>query len=253
MDTFDFQAFFVFTLLPLVVTLALERFFIYKLGQSPALQAWCSKRRWLEPNMISLARCFMGFGSVLIYHYVGKVWGLYFFGFWIISDITDGSLARILNKKSSEGEVMDPLSDKFLYFPPLFYAAFLSYLSLNLVLLYLLSDAFGQIIRHFPFVKARHANLFGKGKTFLTTVLLCFIFLQDSYAEKMLFDINDLAVDHDHHTLSEQLSVSFDSELLVRQYFEPLQLSMRFGRHSALFFRLSFAVHLFARVCWPDS
>jgi len=93
-----------------------------------------------------------------------------FFTFWMITDITDGDIARKCDLHTEEGESIDPFSDKLMYSPMLIYMAWRGWLDPVLVSLFLAFDVTGQISRRFTKVKA--ANLFGKAKTFLVVVLL---------------------------------------------------------------------------------
>jgi len=102
-----------------------------------------------------------------------------FFAFWMITDITDGTIARHFQLETKEGESIDPLSDKLLLFPPLLYLAYLDYIPLYLVLIFLLFDAIGTLSRFF--IENKAANLFGKAKTFLAVVTLVFVALQQIY------------------------------------------------------------------------
>jgi CDP-diacylglycerol--serine O-phosphatidyltransferase len=93
-----------------------------------------------------------------------------FFTFWMITDITDGDIARKCDLHTEEGESIDPFSDKMMYSPMLIYMVWRGWLDPVLVSLFLAFDVTGQISRRFTKVKA--ANLFGKAKTFLVVVLL---------------------------------------------------------------------------------
>jgi len=88
----------------------------------------------------------------------------------MITDITDGDIARKCDLHTEEGESIDPFSDKLMYSPMLIYMAWRGWLDPVLVTLFLAFDVTGQISRRFTKVKA--ANLFGKAKTFLVVVLL---------------------------------------------------------------------------------
>ncbi|MBE9533972.1 MAG: CDP-alcohol phosphatidyltransferase family protein, partial [Proteobacteria bacterium] len=90
--------------------------------------------------------------------------------FWMITDITDGDIARKCDLQTEEGESIDPFSDKLMYSPMLIYMVWRGWLDPVLVSLFLAFDVTGQISRRFTKVKA--ANLFGKAKTFLVVVLL---------------------------------------------------------------------------------
>ena len=51
-----------------------------------------------------------------------------FFTFWMITDITDGDIARKCDLHTEEGETIDPLSDKLMYLPMLVYLAWRGWL-----------------------------------------------------------------------------------------------------------------------------
>jgi CDP-diacylglycerol---serine O-phosphatidyltransferase len=178
------------SILPLGTMFALERFTLHLLSKTPERRAWVRSKPWLHPNFISRCRMPMGVVSVLLYHtgnwletgISDSLWhhlAVLWFGFWMITDITDGTIARRFNLGSPEGEGIDPLSDKLLVFPPLFYFSWLGLIPLYLVLAMLLFDAIGTISRFFLTNKA--ANLFGKAKMFLVTMTLVLITLQQIY------------------------------------------------------------------------
>jgi CDP-diacylglycerol--serine O-phosphatidyltransferase len=112
----------------------------------------------------------MGFVSVALLHMGYPRLCFLFFTFWMITDITDGDIARKCDLHTEEGATIDPLSDKLMYAPMLVYLAWAGALSPVLVTLFLLFDIIGQASRRFITVKA--ANLFGKAKTFMVVVLL---------------------------------------------------------------------------------
>lgn len=156
--------------LPVLLMLGAERLAVNRLLRTPRQIAWVRRHVWLHPNSISRARYPMGFVSVLLLHLGFPRLCFLFFTFWMITDITDGDIARKCDLHTEEGETIDPLSDKLMYLPMLVYMAWLGWLDPVLVGLFLLFDIIGQISRRFAKVKA--ANLFGKAKTFLVVVLL---------------------------------------------------------------------------------
>lgn len=156
--------------LPVLLMLGAERLAVNRLLRTPRQIAWVRRHVWLHPNSISRARYPMGFVSVLLLHLGFPRLCFLFFTFWMITDITDGDIARKCDLHTEEGETIDPLSDKLMYLPMLVYMAWLGWLDPVLVGLFLLFDITGQISRRFAKVKA--ANLFGKAKTFLVVVLL---------------------------------------------------------------------------------
>ncbi len=178
------------TILPITLMFLLERFTLFRLARDPGGREWVRSKFWLHPNFISRCRYPMGAISVALYHTgtllhptdPANCWhhaGVLCFSFWMITDITDGTIARRFQLDSPEGESIDPLSDKLLIFPPLIYFAFYGLIPLYLVLIFLMFDIIGTFSRFFITNKA--ANLFGKAKTFLGTTTLVLLTLQQIY------------------------------------------------------------------------
>ena len=156
--------------LPVLLMLGAERFAVSRFMRTPAQIAWVRAHVWLHPNSISRARYPMGIISVILLHLGFPRSCFLFFTFWMITDITDGDIARRCDLYTKEGESIDPLSDKLMYMPMLVYLAWTGWFDPLLVGLFLLFDVVGQTSRYFLPIKA--ANLFGKAKTFLVVVLL---------------------------------------------------------------------------------
>ncbi len=156
--------------IPVFLMLGAERFVVIRFLRTPQQIAWVRAHFWLHPNSISRARYPMGFVSVALLYMGFPRLCFLFFTLWMITDITDGDIARKCDLHTEEGESIDPFSDKLMYFPMLAYMAWLGWLNPVLVGLFLIFDVIGQVSRHFSKVKA--ANLFGKAKTFLVVVLL---------------------------------------------------------------------------------
>ena len=156
--------------IPVLLMLGLERFAVVHFLRTPKQIAWVRSRSWLHPNAISRARYPMGFISVMFLHMGYPRLCFLFFTFWMITDITDGDIARKCDLHTEEGESIDPFSDKLMYSPMLVYLAWQGWLDPVLVTLFLAFDIIGQVSRRFSKIKA--ANLFGKAKTFLVVVLL---------------------------------------------------------------------------------
>lgn len=165
--------------LPVLLMLGAERYAVTRFLRTPRQIAWVRGHWWLHPNAISRARYPMGFLSVLMLHLGYPRLCFLFFTFWMISDITDGEIARRCDLHSEEGETIDPFSDKLMYSPMLVYMAWTGWLSPVLVGLFLLFDITGQVSR--KFIKVKAANLFGKAKTFLVVVLLIVVGLEWIY------------------------------------------------------------------------
>jgi len=156
--------------IPVLLMLGAERYAVIRFLRTPQQIAWVRSHSWLHPNAISRARYPMGFLSVMFLHMGYPRLCFLFFTFWMITDITDGDIARKCDLQTEEGESIDPFSDKLMYSPMLIYMVWRGWLDPVLVSLFLVFDATGQISRRFTKVKA--ANLFGKAKTFLVVVLL---------------------------------------------------------------------------------
>jgi CDP-diacylglycerol--serine O-phosphatidyltransferase len=153
----------------------LSMFFVERFCVSYFLrtEAQCERVRqnwFLHPNSISMYRYPMGFLSVLLYHYGYHFTAVWFFAFWMITDLTDGDIARRCNLSTSRGESLDPLSDKLMYTPPLIYMSWKGLLVPEAVAFFIVFDVIGQFSR--LFIKRKAANLFGKAKTFLVVILL---------------------------------------------------------------------------------
>ena len=178
------------SIMPVALMFIAERYTLHRLSHSDAGQKFVRSKFWLHPNFISRCRYPMGVVSILIYHLGSvvstagtvSVWhhiSILFWAFWMITDITDGTIARHFDLQTKEGESIDPLSDKLLLFPPLLYFAFYEFIPLYLVLIFLFFDAIGTLSRFF--IKNKAANLFGKAKTFLAAVTLILITMQQIY------------------------------------------------------------------------
>lgn len=165
--------------IPVLLMLGAERYAVIRFLRTPQQIAWVRAHFWLHPNSISRARYPMGFISVAMLHMDFPRTCFLFFTFWMITDITDGEIARRCDLHTLEGESIDPFSDKLMYSPMLVYMVWSGWLDPVLVGLFLAFDVIGQISRRFSKVKA--ANLFGKAKTFLVVVLLIVVGLELIY------------------------------------------------------------------------
>ncbi|NQU63341.1 MAG: CDP-alcohol phosphatidyltransferase family protein [SAR324 cluster bacterium] len=186
------------SILPILLLFCIERITLFSLSRISGGRAWVRSKFWLRPNFISRCRYPMGVVSVLLYH--TGTWlhplnptngwhhaGVLYFAFWMISDITDGTIARLFQLGSEEGESIDPLSDKLLLFPPLLYFAYFDLIPMYLVLIFLLFDIIGTLSRFFIVNKA--ANLFGKAKMFLGTLTLVLVAQQQIYYPGEIWNI----------------------------------------------------------------
>ncbi len=165
--------------LPVLFMVAAERFAVSRFLRTPGQIAWVRSHSWLHPNAISRTRYPMGFVSVLLLHLGMPKFSFLFFTLWMITDITDGDIARKCDLYTVEGETIDPFSDKLMYSPMLVYLSWRGWLDPLLVGFFLTFDITGQLSRRF--IKVKAANLFGKAKTFLVVVLLIVVGLEWIY------------------------------------------------------------------------
>lgn len=141
------------------------------------------RRFWLlSPNGLSVMRLPMGFLSILMASQGWWILATLWFSFWMITDMTDGTIARNCDMVTETGKWLDPLSDKFMYFPALLYFSLghvcdfgLTILPFWLVMTFVVLDTLGQCSRFW--VAKTAANSFGKAKTALVTVLLSLLSL----------------------------------------------------------------------------
>ena len=157
--------------------LVLERTLVLTLTRDLNCQNFIRHHFWLHPNGISCLRIPQGFIAIWIVSTGHWGWGILWFAFWMITDLTDGTIARNCDLSTATGEWLDPLADKCMTFPPLFYLALGSspnvvspHLPIGWVTLYCALDVVGQFSR--LFCKKKAANSFGKAKTALVTILI---------------------------------------------------------------------------------
>jgi len=201
------------SILPIGLMLLVERYILHRLACSDRGQRFVRSTFWLHPNFISRCRYPMGIISILIYHAGGvippagnaSVWhhvSFLFWCFWMITDITDGKIARDFDLATKKGESIDPLSDKLLIFPPFLYFAIMGFIPMYLVAIFLFFDTIGTLSRYF--IKDKAANLFGKAKTFMAVISLVLIIMQQIYYPGEIWDISLV-------TLSAAVFLSFCS------------------------------------------
>ncbi len=164
---------------PVVMMFLCERIAVVSMLRTKKQCDRVRRNKWLHPNAISLYRLPMGLVSIFIYHLGYIEVAIFFFSFWMITDLTDGDIARRCNLHTVAGETLDPLSDKAMYMPPMVYLSYMGLMSPLLVTLFIISDVVGQLSRFF--IKHKAANLFGKAKTFLVVVLLALTMLDQLY------------------------------------------------------------------------
>ena len=159
--------------------LLVERITITALCKNPTSREFLRKNTLFHPNTISLMRIPQGIISVIFAYYGNWSAATLWFAVWMISDLTDGTIARHCQLESETGKWLDPLSDKCMTIPPLLFFCISSNVQLRLdpwiVGLYILTEIIGQSSRLFS--KKKAANLFGKGKTAMVTILLAVLAL----------------------------------------------------------------------------
>lgn len=172
-----------------IAFLLAERIGILSMTASARGRNFIVRNRFLHPNTISFVRMPMGVLTVMLWVLEYRALAFLWFAAWMITDLTDGTIARRCGLQTESGIWLDPLSDKCMYFPPLIYLAFFqspAALSPVWVALLLLIDAFGQGSR--LLVRKKAANLFGKAKTALITILLTLAALHQMNSLPPLFD-----------------------------------------------------------------
>ncbi len=149
---------------------ALERVVVETATRLPAGRRWLRRHWFLHPNGISLVRTPMGIVSISFWMAGYEVLSICWFAFWMITDMTDGTIARRCQLETPTGNWLDPLSDKLLYFPALLFFSWYGVLPWHWIVPLVIIDSFGQASR--LLVKKKAANVFGKSKTALITILL---------------------------------------------------------------------------------
>lgn len=160
--------------LAIIIIIALvffaERIVVNLAVRNRKARTWIRNHPLFHPNGISLIRMPAGVAGVGIWLADFPEAAIVWFAFWMITDLTDGTVARHCDLVTERGKWLDPLSDKCLYLPFLFLFAFTGPLSLPWVVLLTVADMGGQLSRLFTGKTA--ANQFGKAKTALITILL---------------------------------------------------------------------------------
>lgn len=163
--------------LPILLVLGLfllERVGVTALTRSPGGRDWVRSHRLMHPNAICLVRIPMGVLSILLWEWAGPATALVWFAFWMITDLTDGTIARRCDLVTERGKWLDPLSDKCMVLPPLVFLALAPGVSASppasIIIAFAVVDVAGQLSR--LFVQRTSANLFGKTKTGAVTLLM---------------------------------------------------------------------------------
>jgi CDP-diacylglycerol--serine O-phosphatidyltransferase len=157
----------------ILLMLLAERLGVIALTRSEKGCQWVRSHAILHPNTISLVRMPMGALSMFFWLRGWQDLALLWFAFWMITDISDGTIARNCDLVTEKGKWMDPLSDKLMYFPVLFMFSHWGPVPRFWMVAIILIDSFGQSARLFTQKKA--ANYFGKVKTALITTLLTLV------------------------------------------------------------------------------
>ena len=193
------QIFYYFLLvgvLPIVLFFLLERFLLlYYMQKTPNRILFVQNSWFLKPNFICLIRYPMGLITVAIlyfsqtndYFLISEKTAFYFWTFWMITDISDGTIARRYQLVTKEGAAIDPLSDKLMQFPLILYLCYLGYASWLIASIYIFIDSLGQLSRNFKL--RQKANIFGKAKTFLIVVLITLIYSQQIWFDKVFLNL----------------------------------------------------------------
>lgn len=153
--------------------LAAERTAIARLTRNERGREWIRRQWFMHPNWICIMRLPMGVASAVLWLWGWPTAAILWFSFWMVTDLTDGTIARRCGLGSATGKWLDPLSDKCMYFPILLMFGLQSGkvgLPLRWVAALLVIDAAGQASRLFTSKTA--ANYFGKAKTGLITILV---------------------------------------------------------------------------------
>lgn len=162
-----------------IAMLLCERLIVIKSTKNEKGREFIKKCLLFHPNTLSLMRLPMGIISALLASYGYWAIATLWFAFWMITDLSDGTIARNCDLGTECGKWLDPLSDKFMYFPVLLFFSFSKTTSPTLepipVILFIVIDIVGQASR--LFVKKKAANQFGKAKTALVTILLSMLAL----------------------------------------------------------------------------
>lgn len=139
------------------------------------IQDFVRWRKILHPNSISYLRIPIAIIAIALWYFdYTEIWILLYL-IACISDAWDGMIARKCWLETEYGKFLDPLSDKIVYFIPLFVFACIGEVSWIFVILLFLLDGFSQFSRIIikKVSKKQQANMFGKIKT---TLIFLFIF-----------------------------------------------------------------------------
>lgn len=151
---------------------------------------------WLNANQLTLVRILCVLPVIFLILNERRAIALGFFIFGVFLDLIDGPLARIRKKETDIGKILDPLADKLLVagtliallykspslLPPLFFWSILVFESFLIILLII-----GKVMLAQSGIKKRlGANLWGKWKTFLHSIGIPLLFLEQPFWAKII-------------------------------------------------------------------
>ena len=135
--------------------------------------------RQIAPNHLTVSRIVLGIVcAVLLFSGLGKkIIVIPFCGLAMLTDLFDGSVARVLNKTTKIGAWLDPIADRTLIIPIAVYVLYKNYPWLLLVLLCLeVINALAALYYRTRGVLV-NANIFGKTKMVLQSIAFILILL----------------------------------------------------------------------------
>lgn len=147
--------------------------------------------RWLIPNYITYLRFVVAFIILwlLVIGYYNKAVLIPLILVGALTDILDGSVARILKMVTKLGEIIDPIADRVLIIP----VALFSLINHYIVLLFLLivPELYNGLLALYCKIKRIEVkpNIFGKFKMVFYCVGFIYIFIFDFPRQPELFPI----------------------------------------------------------------
>lgn len=151
---------------------------------------------WLNPNQLTLIRILCVLPVIFLILNERRAIALGFFIFGVFLDLIDGPLARTRKKETDIGKILDPLADKLLVagtliallykspslLSPLLFWSILVFESFLIILLII-----GKAMLAQSGIKKRlGANLWGKWKTFLQSIGISLLFLDQPFWAKII-------------------------------------------------------------------
>jgi len=151
---------------------------------------------WLNPNQLTLIRILCVLPVIFLILNEKRAIALVFFIFGVFLDLIDGPLARTRKKETDIGKILDPLADKLLVAGALMALLYKSpsLLPLSLFWSILVFESFlvilliiGKAMLAQSGIKKRlGANLWGKWKTFLQSIGISLLFLEQPFWAKII-------------------------------------------------------------------